>query len=57
MSLVKNKLRNKMTDAQLRALEMLSLESDLLNAVSLNETIIEQFVSQESKKIITFHAC
>ena len=46
-----------MTDAQLRALEMLSLESDLLNAVSLNETIIEQFVSQESKKIITFHAC
>ena len=49
MSLIKNKLRNKMTDARLSALEMLSLESDLLSEVSF-ETIIEQFATVKSRK-------
>ena len=49
MSLVKNKLRNEMTDARLSALEMLILESDLLNEVSF-ETIIEQFATVKNRK-------
>ena len=41
-------LRNKMTDARLSALEMLSLELDLLSEVSF-ETIIEQFATVKSR--------
>jgi hypothetical protein len=49
MALVKNKLRSTMTDERLSALELLSVESDLLDNISFND-IVEEFASVKSRK-------
>ena len=49
MALIKNKLRSTMSDKRLSALELLSLESDMLDKIPL-EHVIEQFVATKSRK-------
>jgi hypothetical protein len=49
MALIKNKLRSTMTNRRLNALELLSLENDLLQTVSFAD-IVEQFASAKSRK-------
>ena len=49
MALVKNKLRSTMTDERLSALELLSVESDLLDKISFSD-IVDAFASAKSRK-------
>jgi len=49
MALIKNKLRSTMSDRRLSALELLSVENDVLASVSF-EDIIEQFAAAKSRK-------
>jgi hypothetical protein len=49
MAIIKNKLRSTLTDRRLTALELLSVESDVLNTVSFMD-IIEQFATDKSRK-------
>lgn len=49
MALIKNKLRSTMRDRRLSALELLSVENDVLESVSF-EDIIEQFAAAKSRK-------
>lgn len=49
MALIKNKLRSTMSHTRLSALELLSLESDMLDKIPI-EHIIEQFAAAKSRK-------
>lgn len=49
MALIKNKLRSTMSDRRLSALELLSVENDVLECVSFSD-IIEQFAAAKSRK-------
>ena len=49
MALIKNTLRSTVTDRRLTALELLSVESDVLDTVSFID-IAEQFATYESRK-------
>jgi hypothetical protein len=49
MALIKNKLRSTMSDRRLSALELLSVENDVLDSVSF-EDIIEQFAAAKTRK-------
>ena len=49
MALIKNKLRSTMTDRRLTALELLSVESDVLDTVSFMN-IVERFATDKSRK-------
>jgi hypothetical protein len=49
MAFIKNKLRSTMRDRRLSALELLSVENDVLESVSF-EDIIEQFAAAKSRK-------
>lgn len=49
MALIKNKLRTTMSDRRLSALELLSVENDILDCVSF-EDVIEQFAAAKSRK-------
>jgi hypothetical protein len=49
MALIKNKLRSTMGDKRLSALELLSMESDMLDKIPI-EHIIEQFAATKSRK-------
>jgi hypothetical protein len=51
MALVKNKLRSTMTDERLSALELLSVESDLLDNMSFSD-IVDTFASAKSRKCL-----
>jgi len=49
MALIENKLRSTMTDRRLTALELLSVESDVLDTVSFMD-IVDQFATDKSRK-------
>ena len=49
MALIKNKLRSTMSDRRLSALELLSVDNDVLDSVSFQD-IIEQFATAKSRK-------
>ena len=49
MALIKNKLRSTMSDRRLSALELLSVENDVLGSISFKD-IIEQFAAAKSRK-------
>jgi len=49
MAFIKNKLRSTMTDERLSALELLSVESDVLDQISFS-SIIEEFSNAKSRK-------
>jgi hypothetical protein len=49
MALIKNKLWSTMSDRRLSALELLSVENDVLDSVSF-EDIIEQFAAAKTRK-------
>ena len=49
MALIKNKLRTSMTHNRLTALELLSIESVVLNLVSFDD-IIAQFAAAKSRR-------
>jgi len=49
MALIKNKLRSTMTTRSLTALELLSVESDVLDTVSFMD-IVEKFATDKSRK-------
>ena len=49
MALIKSKLRSSMSDRWLSALELLSVENDVLECVSFSD-IIEQFAAAKSRK-------
>ncbi len=51
MALLKNKLRSTMTDERLSALELLSVESDLLDNMSFSD-IVDTFASAKSRKCL-----
>ena len=51
MAFIKNKLRSTMTDKRLTALELLSVESDLLDTISFDD-IVDQFASVKSRKCL-----
>jgi hypothetical protein len=49
MALIKSKLRSTMTDSRLTALELLSIENDVLSTLSF-EDIIDTFAMIKSRK-------
>ena len=49
MALIKNKLRGTMSDRRLNALELLSVENDVLECISFSD-VIEQFATAKSRK-------
>jgi hypothetical protein len=49
LALIKNKLRSTMKDKRLTALELLSVESELLDTVSFKD-ILDQFAAAKSRK-------
>jgi len=51
MALIKNKLRSTMTDKRLSALELLSVESDVLDRVSFVD-IVDKFSTAKSRKCL-----
>jgi len=51
MAFINNKLRSTMTDEQLLALELLSVESDVLHQISFSD-FIEEFSNAKSRKCI-----
>jgi hypothetical protein len=51
MALIKNKLRSTMSDRRLSALELLSVENDVLDSISF-EDIIEQFAAAKTRKCL-----
>jgi len=51
MALIESKLRSTMTDRRLAALELLSLESDLLDRISFDD-ILDQFAAAKSRKCL-----
>ena len=51
MAFIKNKLRSTMTDERLSALELLSVESDVLDQISFSDNI-EEFSNAKSRKCL-----
>jgi len=51
MALIKNKLRSTMSDKRLTALELLSIENDVLDSVSFTD-VMEQFAAAKSRKCL-----
>ena len=51
MAFMKNKLRSTMTDERLSALELLGVESDVLDQISFSD-IIEEFSNAKSRKCL-----
>jgi len=51
MAFMKNKLRSTMTDERLSALELLSVESDVLHRISFSDCI-EEFSNAKSRKCV-----
>ena len=51
MTLIKNKLRSTMTDERLSALELLSVESDVIDKTSFDD-IIDMFSTAKNRKCL-----
>lgn len=51
MALIKNKLRSVMTDARLTALELLSVENDILDSITFDQ-VIDKFATTKCRKCL-----